>query len=161
MKMYIHTAPARYDLTDAGRRPLGKIRRGLWHKQTLRLYGADGRLLLTVWPEREGACFTEGGPAVSYAPFRRHPARFALRPPKAASAGFASPWGEFTLLQGEKREFTLLQDGKEVGDIRHMLAADKELSLTLPEGDEPAVILCGLVFSIAWLMLHDDDYEIV
>ena len=70
-----------------------------------------------------------------------------------------TPWGIFTLVQEEKRDFTLFQDARKVGEIRRMLSPVKELRLTPPQ-EEPA-LFGGIVFSLACLMLHDDDFETV
>ena len=93
-------------------------------------------------------------------PFRHRTASgFRLRPPAAQSMEIPTPWGIFTLVQEEKRDFTLFQDARKVGEIRRMLSPVKELRLTSPQ-EEPA-LFGGIVFSLACLMLHDDDFETV
>ena len=79
----------------------------------------------------------------------------------AGSADFTTPMGRFTLVQGEKRDFTLLKDGRAVGAITHMLSPVKEMQLSLPGGEGKLEAFGAVAFSLAYLMLHDDDVMVV
>ena len=160
MELYIRSFLLCYNLYDSRHRRLGKVCRDLWRKQRLRVYDAGGHPVCTVWQQGESACVSRDGELLFCRPFRHRTASgFRLRPPAAQSMEIPTPWGIFTLVQEEKRDFTLFQDSRKVGEIRRMLSPVKELRLTSPQ-EEPAPF-GGSRFSLACLMLHDDDFETV
>ena len=79
------------------------------------------------------------------------------RPPLAEKIVLQTKNGTYTLRQMKNREFLIWRDGKMVGRMTHMLRINKrmELSEQIPE------MHCGVLFALGFLMLHEDDIEIV
>lgn len=81
-----------------------------------------------------------------------------IRPPMPARICFSIRQGELCLAQTPHRDFKISLNGQEISEIRHMLGVNKEiriLSDSIPE------TCYGIIFALAFLMLHDDDIDII
>ena len=61
------------------------------------------------------------------------------------------------LRQKKNRTFAILENGRQLGEIRRMMSRNKELVLE----EEDLKRYSGLLFAAAYLMLHDDDVMVV
>lgn len=80
-----------------------------------------------------------------------------MRPPMAERTMMNTQLGELVICQTEKRTFSVYLNDRKVGEMTHMLSISKEMSFS----EEIPRKICGLIFAVGFLMLHDDDIEIV
>lgn len=80
-----------------------------------------------------------------------------LRPPMAERAVLDMSLGQLAVCQTGKRIFSVRLNGREIGKMTRMLSVSKKVLLP----DDFPRECCGLVFAVGFLMLHDDDIQIV
>ena len=81
-----------------------------------------------------------------------------LRPPFAHELSLHVKWGDLKLIQTPRREFEVFLDCRNICRLTRMTGITKEIHVL--DNSIPADFL-GVIFSLAFLMLHDDDIEIV
>ena len=86
------------------------------------------------------------------------PERPLLRPPFAHELSLHVKWGDLKLIQTPRREFEVFLDCRKICCLTRMTGITKEIRVL--DNSIPADFL-GVIFSLAFLMLHDDDIEIV
>ncbi|MBB5266042.1 hypothetical protein HNP82_003196 [Catenibacillus scindens] len=79
------------------------------------------------------------------------------RPAMAEETEVIAGCRRLSVCQKRNRTFEILLNGRKAGEIRHMMSASKEMAL---ENDIPEWY-AGLIFAMAFFMLHDDDIEII
>lgn len=79
------------------------------------------------------------------------------RPAMAEETEIMAGCGRLSVRQMRDRSFEILLGDRKMGEIRHMMSIQKEMSL---ENEVPEWY-AGLIFAAAFFMLHDDDIEIV
>ena len=79
------------------------------------------------------------------------------RPPMAEKMSLSVRIGVLEICQLQNRSFTVWLDRKKIGEMRHMQSLVREVILS----DRIPPEYCGLCFAAGFLMLHDDDIEIV
>ena len=153
-----------YRIFDRDRKPAGVIRRNLTSGNSLEIFDASGHRIGRA-VRGSGEIMLEGAGRENLHCRLEYPSdaeghviqKAYTRPPMPQRTVIKLQEKQIELYQTAKRDFQIRMDGREVGTMTHMQSMTK--IMTLPD-DFPDKY-CGLVFAAGFLMLHDDDIEIV
>lgn len=153
-----------YRIFDEDRKPAGVLRRSLTSGNSLEIFDASGQRIGRAVRGRGEIIVEETGNedlhcVLEYpSDAEGHIIQEAYtRPPMPQRTVIGLPGKQIELCQTRRREFQIRTDGREIGRMTHMQSAGKKM--TLPDGFPEKY--CGVVFAVGFLMLHDDDIEIV
>ena len=166
MKILVKSHLNRYDLyQEPEHRFLGQIRKrlrgGLW----LEILDAAGNQTASIRQEQDFLLITDSrkNTSVCALEYQRDAAgkktgNSLVRPPMPERLSLSIPQGEVCLIQTPRRDFKFFLNGQEAGEILHMLGITKEIHLL---SDSFPSACCGILFALAFLMLHDDDIILI
>lgn len=153
-----------YDVCDENHKLVSMIQKGVIPGKCLVVYDADkkrqyqvvrdcGEIVIKTEKGESTHCVLEypvdeSGHVVQKA---------YTRPPMAERTRMNTQLGALVICQTEKRNFSVYLNDRKVGEMPHMLSISKEMSFS----EEIPRNICGLIFAVGFLMLHDDDIEIV
>ncbi len=160
MKYTIKYKINQYKIYDEADRPVGIVRRPLLtgnRLQVLDLEGstkyfvirAQGKILIKAIGKGEQECQLEYSNETKKG--------INMRPPMAEGTVLDTDFGKIVIHQERKRVFFVQLNGKEIGKMTRMQCFVKQAVLS----DEIPREYCGLLFAVTFLMLHEDDIELV
>lgn len=165
-RLFVKYEGNRYGVYDEKNCFAGRIRKRMHKGIEMEVLNAEGELEAFVWKSGESLMVQDDkGKLLSCSLGYRTDAEghgrlgaAMLRPPMAERICLDTVWGALTVLQKPTRDFEIFLEDAKVGELRHMLRVKKEISIF---SKEIPVRYYSVIFSLGFLMLHDDDIELV
>ena len=166
MKITVKSHLNRYELfKEPENRFLGQIKKRLKGGYRLDILDSSGNLTASVRQSEEKLLVTDSQNKTFSCPMKygesadnRKIQASLNRPPMPEQICFSTRQGEIHVIQTPYRDFKIFLDGQKISEIHRMLGVTKEiciLSDVLPEA------CYSIIFALAFLMLHDDDIDII
>lgn len=152
-----------YLICDSAGRISGRVHRTAFPESSFDVSDGNGSRIWRIGRNREGIFLEQQGEGqfqcgISYPSDAYGAVRQAYtRPPMAERISFSVRLGKMEIRQQRNRIFTVWLDRKKIGEMSHMQSPIKEVLLA----DRVPPEYCGLCFAAGFLLLHDDDIEIV
>ena len=158
MKYTVRRKLETYEIRDEEHHLAGRVRGSLCSGCRLSAEDAESGICYEVTREKGALVIqeAEGNPAYCKIRYLEDAAGYA-RPPMALETELEAGDRTLMLRQKKNRTFAILENGRQLGEIRRMMSRNKELVLE----EEDLKPYSGLLFAAAYLMLHDDDVMVV
>ena len=166
MKITVKSCVNRYELyTEPDNRLIGQLRKKRCGGKKLEILDAEGNLAASVHQEEETLFITgRDGRTVSCRLLYKedgsgHKISGSLvRPPMPERIQLNLPQGSLSVIQTPRRNFEVYLNDRKICEMTHMLGLAKEIHIL---SDEIQDTYCSILFALAFLMLHDDDIDII
>lgn len=165
MKITVKSCVNRYELyMEPENRLLGQIRKKLCSGKKLDILDAGGNLTASVRQEEETLFITDrDGKTVSCRLLYKedepgHRSQSLVRPPMPERIQLDVPQGNLTVIQTPRRNFEIYLNDRKICEMVHMLGLSKEIHILdhiIPD------MYYSILFALAFLMLHDDDIDVI
>lgn len=166
MKITVKSRLNRYELyMEPGNELLGQIRKKRSSGGRLDILDAGNKLTASVRQEDETLFITDaGGGTVSCQLLYEEDEQghrvgeSLVRPSMPEQIRFDTEQGLLSVIQTPRRDFEVFLNGQKISKMVHMLGLTKEIRVV--EDVIPAAYY-SVIFALAFLMLHDDDIDII
>lgn len=153
-KYYINN----YKIYSENSQLISQVQKNLTHAKQLSVMNPSGDLLTRVEQKKDYIILEYPDGTSTDAQIQYQQEQPLLRPPFAHELSLHVKWGDLKLIQTSRREFEVFLDCRKICCLTRMIGITKEIHVL--DNSIPADFL-GVIFSLAFLMLHDDDIEIV
>lgn len=137
---------------------VSQVQKNLTRAKQLSVLSASGELLARIEQKNSEISLTCSDRAPVKAQLQYLPENLPFHPPLAHELSLSAPWGTLNLVQTPRREFEVRLNRQSICFLTRMTGITKEIRILK---DALPCEYYGIIFALAFLMLHDDDIEIV
>lgn len=153
-KYYINN----YKLYTEDMKLVGQIRKNLTHAKQLSVLNASGDFFVQIEQKNDHIFLNYNDGSVEDTQLQYQQRTSLLQPPMACALTLDTKWGDLSITQTPHREFEVSLEHQEIAFLTRMTGITKEIHVL---DDTIPTEFFSIIFTLAFLMLHDDDIEIV